>query len=255
MGLELDLLLLGQAQHLLDLDTHLTQLVGHLRGLGPHVESDSGLSNVDKDSVHVGRRVVDVVVLALVLGNLLVGLQRLADDGQHGVQPNLVKLVGGLGLELVEPLASGLVGVTLPLGSDALSEKCIVGPDGQLHQLGDVVVHSPEALDGVERHDLLDQIVPGHRGGRGLDVPQSPGGGQLVDGGKLRLGVEHGAEGLGGGDGNLLLGLLHGGGVHGGLLLDVEVGDGFGHVVSSSGHSGLAREKKKCGTVRTYVWA
>ena len=163
---ELDDLAGGQVEELLEavanVDEHLTALLGGAAlaagnvaisasgnalsyGASPHANAEEGLADVD-DNTH------DLTVLLI--------LESLADGGEHDVQPNVVNGDAALLLELVGPLAAVLVLHILPFGADALLEQVVVGLEGELRDGGDVVVHTPELLNRVERDDLLQQVIP-----------------------------------------------------------------------------------------------
>jgi hypothetical protein len=94
-------------------------------GSSPNTDTVESLTNVD-DNTH-----------NLVGG---IGLESLSDGRKHNVQPELVDVDTTLVLELVGPFSSVLVLDIFPLGTDTLLEKVVVGLEGKVGGLGDVVL-------------------------------------------------------------------------------------------------------------------
>lgn len=92
---------------------------------GPDTDTEEGLAHVD-DNTH------DFAILLL--------LKRLANGGQHGVQPDVVDVAVALVLEAVGPLATMLVLGVLPLGAHTLLEEMVIGLEGQIADGGNVVL-------------------------------------------------------------------------------------------------------------------
>jgi hypothetical protein len=131
---KLGLFVLVQAQRRLEAAANLHEhLAAHLggpplaaaRAAGPQPDAVEALAHVDDDAHD----------LAVVLV-----LERLADGGQHDVQPQRVDVDAALVLELIGPLAAVLVLLVLPLGLDAGLEEVVVRLLGQLRGRSDVVL-------------------------------------------------------------------------------------------------------------------
>lgn len=94
-------------------------------GTGPDTDTVEGLADVD-DNAH------DLTILLV--------LQRVADGGQHDMQPQLVDVDVALLLELVGPLAAVLVLGVFPLWPHAGLEEVVVGLEGEVRDRRDVVL-------------------------------------------------------------------------------------------------------------------
>lgn len=94
-------------------------------GTGPDTDTVEGLADVD-DNAH------DLTILLV--------LQRVANGGQHDVQPQLVDVDVALLLELVGPLAAVLVLGVFPLRPHAGLEEVVVGLEGEIRDRRDVVL-------------------------------------------------------------------------------------------------------------------
>ena len=94
-------------------------------GARPQADAVEALAHVDDDA-H------DLAVVVL--------LERLADGGQHRVQPELVDGDGPLLFEAVGPFAAVLVLRVFPFWSHAFFEEVVVGFQGQFRGRGDVVL-------------------------------------------------------------------------------------------------------------------
>lgn len=93
--------------------------------------------------------------------NLVLILKGLADAGKHGEKPNVVNFAHGLVAgQLDAPLSSALVGGILPHWLDSLLEKMVVGADGEVAGLHDVVVNTPKVLDGIKGDEFLERLLP-----------------------------------------------------------------------------------------------
>ena len=95
------------------------------RALRPQTDTVEALAHVD-DHAH------DLAVVLV--------LERLADGGQHDVQPQVVDVDQLLVAEGVGPFAAVLVVGVLPLGADAGFEEVVVGLLGELLGGRDVVL-------------------------------------------------------------------------------------------------------------------
>lgn len=94
-------------------------------GTGPDTDTIEGLADVD-DNAH------DLTVLLV--------LERVADGGQHDMQPQLIDVDVALLLELVGPFAAVLVLGVFPLGPHAGLEEVVVGLEGEIRDRRDVVL-------------------------------------------------------------------------------------------------------------------
>ncbi len=88
-------------------------------GAGPQADAVEALAHVHDDA-H------DLAVAVLLV------LERLADGGQHDLQPQVVDGHGALVFELEGPLSAVLILAIFPLRSDAFLEQMIVGLQRQL---------------------------------------------------------------------------------------------------------------------------
>lgn len=105
-------------------------------GTGPDTHTVEGLADVDDDS-H------DLAVLLI--------LQGLANSAHHDLQPEAVDIDAALVLVLVGPLATVLVLRVLPLGPDAGLEQVVVGLEGELGDMCNVVLARSVKSNGNER--------------------------------------------------------------------------------------------------------
>lgn len=94
-------------------------------GTGPDTDTVEGLADVD-DNAH------DLAILLI--------LQRVANGGEHDMQPQLIDVDVALLLELVRPLAAVLVLGVFPLRPHAGLEEMIVGLEGKIRDRCDVVL-------------------------------------------------------------------------------------------------------------------
>lgn len=94
-------------------------------GTGPDTDTVEGLADVDNNA-H------DLTILLV--------LQRVADGGQHDMQPQLIDVDVALLLELVGPLATVLVLGVFPLWPHAGLEEVVVGFEGEIRDGRDVVL-------------------------------------------------------------------------------------------------------------------
>jgi len=123
-------------------DAHGNLLV--VSGFGPQRYPEKGFTNRYHDST-----------------NFILVLEGLTNACKHRVEPDVVNFTHGLvARQLDAPLSTVLVGRVLPHGLDALLEKMVVGADGQVAGLHDVVVDTPKVLDSVKGDEFLQRLLP-----------------------------------------------------------------------------------------------
>lgn len=143
---ELEQLVGGQLQDILDAAANghenLLALLGSPALAAGHITVTTvgyALANSASPDTDTVECLADVDDHAHDLTVLLI-LQRVADGGQHDMQPQLIDVDAALVLELVGPLAAVLVLGILPLGPHAGLEKVVVGLEGEVRNGRDVVL-------------------------------------------------------------------------------------------------------------------
>jgi hypothetical protein len=133
MPTELQLLLRGQLNHLLEILPNLHQYLLRLtlptlalpNRASPETDAVEALSHVDHHA-H------DLVIAIF--------FECLTNRSELGMQPELVDVHGGLVAPAIGPFAAVLVLGVFPFGADALFEEVVVGLLGEIGAGGDVVL-------------------------------------------------------------------------------------------------------------------
>lgn len=92
--------------------------------------------------------------------NVVRVLERLADQAQHNVQPELVEQSLVLATQHDQPAAAALVRLVLPHRPDIALEQRVIVTAADVRRDANVIVQAPEVLDGVEGGDAVLHVLP-----------------------------------------------------------------------------------------------
>ena len=139
----------------------------------PDLDDGLGLLGVRQPDGDLVPLATDIDGPASDLVGVLLGV--FPDEEEEDLQPVVVQVFAPLPpVEVDQPPTPGGVPGVLPVGEDPLLEEGVVRARGEPAGHLDVVVETPEVLDGVDSHHLALVLLPGATFVV-LEEPESPG--------------------------------------------------------------------------------